>query len=463
MNRSTSSSADTRTLVLRLLLEKGDYPTRRLNAVAEQVGLDNRNRAFARELLAGTIRRRRTLDAIFKPFSKRRTVEPAVLWTLRLALYQRFFMDQVPNYAAYNATLDAARGLLKRAVGFVNAILRSIERSAQQIEAAEFVRHPHTFQTGRHFWEFNRPLFADPKEHAEEYWATVLSYPDFLVSRWWESNGEESTIQRMHAMNGPPPMWLRVNTNRIDRDAVMRMFMEHKIGTEVGPSANSLMLQTPGREIARLPGFAEGLWSVQDLSAQKAIQMAAPRPGENVLDLCAAPGGKAFAAFESMQGEGFLLACDVDEKRLALVEQDQKRLGHNIETRAIRVPQTDIRTLRPPTGEWDLILMDVPCSNTGVLGRRPEARWRFGKSELQQTVKIQKELVRWALPGLLSSKTRVLWSTCSLEPEENEAGAERAARRGGLHPTLSEGVEPTTEHGGGFAAMLQASDGLVSK
>ena len=434
-----------RRAVLELLLEKGEFPTRRFAAAADAAGLAGRDRGFARELLSGVIRRRRTLDALFKAYSERRTVEPEVLWTLRLALYQRFFLAHVPAFAAYDATLEAAKPRLGRALGFANAVLRALERDVAPVAASEEPAADR-LALAHGSWRFGRAVFPDPDAHPAEHWAVALSYPDFLVQRWFESAGAGKALKRLRALNEVPPLTLRVNERCAGRAQAQEALAGHGVASRAGEPPQSLLLAEPPGDVRRLPGFAEGWWSVQDLLGQEVMELARVRPGERVLDLCAAPGGKAFFAAE--RGAS-VTACDVDAERLALLAADAQRLGHAVAAHGISPGGKGV-----PEGEWDLIVLDVPCSNTGVLGRRPEARWRFTREELGRCVGEQKSIIKWALPKHAGARSRVLWTTCSLEPEENERNAERAARRAGLAVVESRTFEPHEHRSGGFAALL---------
>lgn len=439
-----------RRLVLDLVLSKREFPTRAFPDEAERAGLEERERALARALLAGVIRRRRTLDALWRPFSSRRTLDPPVAWTLRVALYQRFFLDGIPPYAAFNETLDAGKSLLRRSTGYANAVLRAVHRSAQELEAAPEEPGPEVFVEGGRAWRFDRPIFADRTAEPERHWGERLSYPDFLVRRWFRHVGEISSLSRMRHFNATPPLALRVNPLRSDREAVQKLLQEGGFDARTGEPPHSLVLHQPTGEVARLPGFKEGLWSVQDLSAQAAVAVAAPQPGERILDLCAAPGGKSFASYEQSGGQVFVTACDVNPRRLKKLRSDQERLGHDLRTLQIEEGESP----RHEDGDWDLVILDVPCTNTGVLGRRPEARWNSNDRELRRSLSAQKRIVQNAVHGLLGAGTRVLWTTCSLEPEENENAAAKLAVRLGL--VLAEAVrfEPDRDRSGGFAALL---------
>ncbi len=454
---SKRSFADPRRLVYELLLEREDFPSRRFARAADRGGLQGRERALARQILSGVLRRRRTLDALFKPYCKRRQVEPRVLWALRIAVFQRFFLDHVPAYAAYDSTLRAARPRLKKATAFVNAVLRALERDVVEEDLP-----PHLgksgpgardrLRTAEREYHFRRPLFPDPQSDPIAHLGVVESYPDGLLSRWWNAVGEERTIARARLFNRTPPLCLRVNPLRASRAQVREAIAETGMGVHDGPHPQSLLLEGGGgRELSRLPGFAEGWWSVQDLASQEAVLLGGAAPGERILDLCAAPGGKSLASWELSGGEAEVWACDVDHVRLARLSPESARLGHGVRSRVIGSGGDDV-----PEGEWDLLILDLPCTNTGVLGKRPEARWRFSETSLAEIRVLQRRIAKVAR-GLLGPRTRVLWSTCSLEPEENLDAVEEFARESGLHLADVRPSEPDETRSGGFAALLVPS------
>lgn len=443
-----TSDPDPRRVVLELLLEKGEFPTRRFAVAVEAAGLEGRDRAFARHLLAGAIRHRRTLDALFKPFCARPRVDEAVLWTLRLAIFQRFWMDQVPSYAAFGATLESAKPVLKKALGFANAVLRSVDRALTGELPFDAPAAADVLHAGTRAWSFDRDLFPDPAEDPLGHAAVTLSYPDELAVRWQAAHGLERTVTRMRLSNRPPVLCLRINPLRADAESVRAGLAAAGLESHAGPSPGTLLLDQPGGDLRRLPGFAAGFWSVQDLSALRSVRLADPRPGERVLDWCAAPGGKSLAAIEHAGGELEVHACDVDHGRLARVEPEALRLGHSIHTQVIGADGADL-----PPGPWDLILLDVPCTNTGVLGKRPEARWRFRRAKLAEAVATQRRIAD-AASRALGPTTRVLWTTCSLEEEENRGGAEYLAARTGLRIEDQRCFEPDAESSGGYAALL---------
>lgn len=453
MSSRTDRPPDLRRIVMELLLDRSDYPTRRFGSVVQAAGLDSRDRALARQLLGGVLRRAVQLDTIYEPFCKKRVTDEPVRWALRLGTLQLFFLSNVPEHAAVHATIQAARPFLRERTGFTHAVLRSLQRKSKLEEpfSAEFSRRRLT--VGRRSWWFDRPVFSDPEKFPLEYHAQQQSFPLALVRRWFDELGEQAAIARMQALSDPPPIWVRVQTQRVAREDVLSSLREAGAEVEEAAHPRFLFMRRVGGELTALPGYAEGHWAVQDLTSFEAIELAQPRPGDRVLDLCAAPGGKSFAVAELTDGQAEILACDTDAHRLSRLAPEAERLGHAIATQVI-----DSETFAYPEVPVDLLILDVPCTNTGVLHKRPEARARFHKDELHRSTTVQ-NLIRKAVQkvylGPDGPRPRVLWTTCSLEPEENEEMAARLAKQAGYRLVEERRFEPDGLRAGGYAAILE--------
>ena len=453
MSAREDRKPDLRRIVMELLLERGDYPTRRFGAAVQAAGLDARDRALARQLLGGVLRRAVQLDAIYEPYCNKRVTDDAVRWALRLGALQLFFLSNVPEHAAVHATIQAARPFLRERTGFTHAVLRNLQRKSKQEEpfSTEFSRRRLT--VGRRSWWFDRALFSDPQKFPVDYHSQQQSYPVGLVRRWFDELGEEAALARMKALSATPPIWLRVQTARVSRDVALSALQEAGAEVEAVEHPRFLLMKRAGRELTALPGYAEGHWAVQDLTSFEAVEMAKPQAGEQVLDLCAAPGGKSFAVAELTEGQAEILACDSDADRLARLAPEAERLGHSIATEVV-----DGEAFAYPSRPVDLLILDVPCTNTGVLHKRPEARARFHRDELHRATTVQ-NLIRKAVQkiylGPEGPRPRVLWTTCSLEPEENEEMAARLAKQAHYRVVEERRFEPDGLRAGGYAAILE--------
>jgi 16S rRNA (cytosine967-C5)-methyltransferase len=364
-------------------------------------------------LVYGVLRRRATLDALLRPCTNRplRDIEPWLRDCLRLGAYQLAFLSRIPPHAAVHETVElAAFWGRPRAKRFLNAVLRRVTELLTTQTGSEPAEDALPWENGV-YRLLARPVFANPRMQPSEYLAAAMSWPRWLAERWLQQYGLSECLRLGFWFVQPSPLWLRVNRLKITRSALMERFQQAGIASEAGdyPYAIRLQESVPIRD---LPGFAEGWFTVQDESAMHAAAAVAPEPGWRVLDLCAAPGGKTTHLAELMDNQGQIVACDVSPERLCTLEQLTQRLGITIVT-----PHVTGQSL--PEGPFDAALVDVPCTNTGVLGRRPEVRWRLRTDSIQKLVPLQTQLLLQAAERVREGGI-VVYSTCSVEPEENE-------------------------------------------
>lgn len=357
---------------------------------------DARDRALLTELVLGVLRRRGTLDYLVDLFSSRRCakLERGVLTLLRLGLYQMYFLERIPVSAAVNETVKLARVFAPRASGFVNAVLRRFDRERATVAWPDREADPAGYLAARH------------------------SQPRWLAEEWLRRFGLDEAEALAAAMSGHPPLTLRVNTLRTGRDELLRTFAADGVEAEASAwSPVGIHIRSSARP-ASLPGFREGLFTVQDESSQLASLFLAPLPGERVLDLCAAPGGKATHLAQLMENRGALLACDRDGRKLGRIEETAARLGLGIiDTKALDASLP----LAPLGGErFDRILVDAPCSGLGVIRRNPESKWRLSPSDPSRLAALQGAILRHAADSLAAGGV-LLYSTCSTSLEEDEA------------------------------------------
>jgi 16S rRNA (cytosine967-C5)-methyltransferase len=447
-----------RSLALHVLLTDrpgGDFAGERLDAALHETPLAPADRRFATQLVYGTTRRRGTLDALIRAHTDRpKTRIARGVWELlRLGAYQLALLTQVPPHAAINESVELTkRGPHARAAGFVNGILRNLSRSLTDERVAGPVADALPL-TGGEFRRLARPLLPDPANHPAEYVADGLSLPIWLVERWVARYGFDETLRLGFWFADAAPLWLRVNPLRTTRDELRFAFAAAGIESRPGEQRQSLRL-IEHVLVRSLPGYTEGWFTVQDESAMWAASALAPQRRGTILDLCAAPGGKTTHLAELMQNRGRIVACDVDERRLATVSELSARLGITIVEPHLL---TDRSLSVAPHIEFDAALVDVPCSNTGVLGRRPEVRWRLKPDDLRELVSLQTRLLRQAC-GRVRPGGVVVYSTCSIEPEEND-GVVRSFLRDLQDWTLEAEQEhrPGLPADGGYWARLRKS------
>jgi 16S rRNA (cytosine967-C5)-methyltransferase len=408
-----------RTVALQVLLD-----TRRHDGFIQEI-LDRRlgesclpaaDRRLATQLAYGALRRRSTLDALLRAVVKRRPdqVEPWLWEALRLGACQLALLSHIPPHAALFETVELATVVgLPRAKGFLNGILRSVAGLLTPDAAAQPAADALPLEQGA-YRRLSRPVLPDPESHPVEYLSAGFAWPGWLAGRWLDRWGWQECLRLGFWFAGPAPLWLRCNLLRTDRDRLLAALAEAGIRAEPGEFPQAVRLLEPA-SVRDLPGYQQGWFSVQDESAMRVAAALGPQPGMTVLDLCAAPGGKTAHLAELMHNEGRIVACDVDDGRLRTVTELGARLGITIvETCRLHPERND----EPPTGPFDAALVDVPCSNTGVLGKRPEARWRLRPDDFRHLVPLQTKLLIQAAERVKPGGA-VVYSTCSIEPEEN--------------------------------------------
>jgi 16S rRNA (cytosine967-C5)-methyltransferase len=352
-----------------------------LHRLLDQVRLPSLDRAFLRETFFGILRNLLRLDFLIAQL-RDGPIDDETRAILRLGLYQIFHMRTAPH-AAVNETVN----LTRVARGLVNAVLRRALREKPQLDEAL--------------------AGADP--------ATRTSHPAFLLSRWNARFGEEATERLCEWNNSPADIHVRANRLKVTAGELLR----------ATPGAERSPLHPGAIRVPHVPfsWITNGLCYVQDPSTLVACDLLAPQPGETVLDTCAAPGGKTSYLAELMENRGRLVACDIYESRIDRLRENLARLGvENCE-----ILMRDSMQAGPPLdpASFDRVLVDAPCSNTGVLRRRVDVRWRLTEEDFIRMPAQQLALVRRAV-GMLKLGGTLVYSTCSLEPEENEAVVEQA-------------------------------------
>jgi 16S rRNA (cytosine967-C5)-methyltransferase len=444
-----------RTLALQVLLDcrNGDaFVQEVLDAHLARSPLSPADRRLTTHLAYGVLRRRGNLDALLQPLISREPhkVEPWLWDVLRVGAYQLVYLSHVPAHAALHETVElAAQWGRPGAKGFLNGVLRALSRLLTDERTDRPASDALPLEAGT-YRRLTRPVLPDPAAKPVEY-LSAFSLPRWLAGRWTERYPWDECLRLGFWFAGPAPLWLRVNPLRTDRDAFLAELRKANIAAEPGDHPQAVRLEESA-SIRELPGYAEGWFTVQDQSAMRVASALDPRPGWRVLDLCSAPGGKTTHLAELMRNQGEIVACDVDEDRLKTVAELCNRLGIGIVRTQRLHPETNEE---PPAGPFDAVLVDVPCSNTGVLGRRPEVRWRLRPDEFVHLVRKQTKLLLWAGERVRRGGV-VVYSTCSIEPEEN-GSVVRAALRGLPELRLeAEGEQvPGKPSDGGYWARLR--------
>jgi len=434
-----------------------------LRAERDELHLAGREAGFATQVALGAVRHLLTIEHVLSAVARfdRRRVPRTLRAILYCAAYQVLWMDRVPVFAAVDeAVAQAHRHVGGRSPGMVNAVLRQLVRAIGERRVAWQRLDPHQVRVS---WDqacaFSRDVLP-PADAADGFMTHLaaatgerLERYHTLVARF----GAERAEQIVWASQAVPVTVLQRQTLRIGPDEFRTGVISVSAATGIESTADAAFLPA-SLHLSDIPLFVEGKAFVQDPTARAAAVLVAAQPGERVLDLCAAPGGKSMALALQMQDRGEIVACDVSPQRLERVQENTRRLG--LSCIRTHVLPAAIPRERPALGTFDAALVDVPCTNTGVIARRPEARLSFSAHKLRALLAPQRDLLRLAATHVRPGG-RLVYSTCSLEPEENERQVEQFLAE---HPDWSLDHQETTLprwgprladwHDGGFAARL---------
>jgi 16S rRNA (cytosine967-C5)-methyltransferase len=380
---------------------------------------DERDRALAGEIVTGTLRWQGAYDAVVAAFAQRplSKLDPEVLDVLRMTAFQLVHLDRVPASAAVNDAVDLVSKAGKRsASGLVNAVLRRISRERAQLPlpARPSPSTPQQAVIGRPQAPA-APAADERRSEAIAYLSTTLSHPRWLVERWLERYGFEAAEAWALFDNSPARLTLRANTLRINREALMERLAAFSVETEPGRFAAHALYVTRGNPLLT-PLADEGLFAVQDESSQLVAQLTAVAAGERVLDACASPGGKTTAMAAAMANRGLIVATDVRGRRVDLLRRTVAAAG----AACVRVVRADVAGVLPFRTAFDGVLLDAPCSGLGTLRRDPDVRWRRTPADFARLTVVQSAMLG-RVADVVAPAGRLVYATCSSEPEENEA------------------------------------------
>jgi 16S rRNA (cytosine967-C5)-methyltransferase len=492
---------------LRRVEEGHGFLRNELHDLFGQLALPPRDRALAHQLAAGTVRHRRTLRLVLSHVrgpvrppvlggghGREGSIQPPLRRILELGAFQLLFLDRVPAYAVVNEAVEEVRRTARgprgdKAAGFINAMLRGVGRlvagrDPEGRPQRDALPHPEGGVV-----RLTASVLPDPAESFAAFLGAAYSFPDWLVARWLSAFGDRAeeicrwsnrrprTFARINPMRGDP--WVAPGLAPSDLaprdlapgdlppgDLAPREYTgggaPEDVSSALRPPASSPGAEgahgpRPGSvDVSALPPeqleplLAEGVLTVQDPSAMLAAEALAPAPGEAVLDLCASPGTKTTQIVERMGDRGRVVACDRTQEKLEPLRQAVAARG----LASVTVCLSDAAAAAAPPGGFDAALVDAPCSNTGVLARRVEVRWRLRPEDLAELPRIQGELLMRAA-GLVRPGGRLVYSTCSLQPEENgEVVARFLKENPGWRLVRSDLVLPGADCDGAFWALL---------
>ncbi len=352
--------------------------------------LESRDRAEVREYVQNILRRRSYLDFLIDHFSNVTIDEmkPALKNILRLGIYDMVFMDSTPDYAAINESVEIAKYSLGSRTGdLTNAILRNLQRDIDNLP---------------------KPNFDDRIKLV----ATTFSHPEWLVKRWTERFGEREAFKLMQANNKRPNYYIRANNLRTKTENFKLRMTKNGIDFEESDWLPGYFKVDSVAPFISKGWLDKGFCQVQDIAAGFAPYLLDPKSGESIYDLCAAPGTKSIVMSDLMNGEGDILAVDISSERLdKLAESALSYRAENIRVRRADATEVELE-------EADAVLLDAPCTGTGVLSKRADLRWRRDQESLDNAVELQAKLLDSAAK-MVKKDGRLVYSTCSLEEEEN--------------------------------------------
>jgi len=362
---------------------------------------DERDHALLAEITNGTLRWQGQIDHVIACLSSRpcERLDVEILLILRLSVYQLMHLDRVPPAAVVHDAVQLARRAGKTsAAGLVNGVLRAWQRRAGDLALPP--RPPST----------TRP----PREQALDFLSITLSHPRWLAARWLDRYGFDDAVHWAEFNNQPAPLTLRVNRLILNRDELIARLAE--TGVEATPTrfAPDGVHVRKGNPLAG-PLADDGLFVPQDEASQLVARLVDAQPGERVIDLCAAPGGKTTALVSAMADRGLLVALDVRHSRVRLLARTIRRVGAT----SVRIVCADARRTLPFSAVFDRALLDAPCTGLGTIRREPEVRWRRHEPDLGEFSATQIDMLDRA-SVLIGPRGRLVYSTCSSEPEENE-------------------------------------------
>ncbi len=379
-------------------VQKGAYADVALDRALQKVKLSPPDRRLATELVYGSVRRQRTLDALIDQLATKKSHQqsPDLRAIIHLGLYQLRYQERIPASAAVNTTVELAKeNGFSGLTGFVNGLLRQYIRLIEKSGGEDCLKLP---------------------ENPVERLGILHSFPDWIVQVWLEQLGFAQTEQLCAWMNQSPTIDLRINPLRTSLEVVETALQATDVLVRRIPHLpQALRLIGSSGPIPNLPGFQEGWWTVQDSSAQLVSHLLDPQPGEVVIDACAAPGGKTTHIAELMGDSGKVWACDRTASRLRKLQENARRLN----LQSIEICTGDSRHFSQFYNIGDRVLLDAPCSGLGTLHRHADARWRQTPETIAELSQLQTELLLHTSKFVKKGGVLV-YATCTLHPAENE-------------------------------------------
>ena len=454
MAKQKSKSARTiATDVLNQLDSKRSYAGQILNELLPQT----KEKQRATDLVFGTIRNRAAIDMVTAELADCpvERIPAKLLNIIRIGAYELIYSLAAAEYSIVNEAVENTRAIAgKKQTGFVNAVLRQITRriTNRQIQLSKADTRKTLPQTPSTGCEFDSDILPEPKLSPADYLCAAFSLPKWLITDWLAEFGTEKTRQICFASNRKPSIYIRPNRLKTTTQELAEKFSRADIDFEI-VNDSTIKVKSPA-SVAKLPGFAEGLFTVQDITASQAARILKSQSGWTILDLCAAPGTKTAQLAELTDDKTKIIATDIDGQRLEKVKENTTRLG----LKSVRViAYKTLQRVAAKIGPFDAVLLDVPCSNTGVLAKRIEVRYRIKPRVIAELTKTQCGLLKFAAT-MIKPQGKICYSTCSIQKEENGELIKNFLRKNKGFKLESENLTlPSVErfdYDGGYVAVI---------
>ncbi len=437
---------------------KRDYASVILNKLLHKTS----ERQRATDLVLGSVRNRTAIDMVIAKFTDCPVdrIAANVLNIIRIGAYELIYSPATPDYSIVNEAAENAKSLTgKKQTGFVNAALRQITRhiTNRQCPLAQANPQralPQTLSSG---CEFDIDILPDAATSAADYLSTAFSLPKWLVADWLNEYGTEAARQVCFASNRKPSIYIRPNTLKTTAQESSEKLRKANIDVEAIPDMEMLKIKSP-KAVKELPGFSKGEFTVQDISAAQPVKLLKPQPNWKILDLCAAPGTKTTQLAEVTGDKAQIIATDINPERLKMVKENTTRLGIRSVTVTEYTEFFKNSQLSTPNSKFDAVLLDVPCSNTGVLAKRIEARYRITPKAIKELAKTQADLLKTAA-SMIKTNGKICYSTCSIQKQESQQLIEKFLQQNpdfelDSVQLLLPSADAAADNDGGYTAIL---------
>ena len=426
---------NTRALILGILLEvmeEGNYSHLVIRSVLDKYQyLEKQERAFITRVAEGTIQTAIELDYIINQFSKVKVnkMKPVIRNLLRMSVYQMKYMDSVPDSAACNEAVKLARkkGFASLS-GFVNGVLRNISRGLSEVS------------------------YPDEKKEPVAYYSVKYSMPEWIVNKWIADYGVDTMRATLEALAKEAPIMIRTNLAKITPKALEERLAAEgvtvkKVVLEEVPTLDYAFLISDFDYLNALPSFREGLFYVQDASSMMVAELAAPKEGDYIIDVCAAPGGKSTHLAEKLEGSGMVEARDLTEYKVSLIEENIARhVCANMKAVQWDATVSDEASVE----KADIVIADLPCSGLGVMRKKTDIKYKMTPDKMKSLVTLQREMLH-TVCDYVKPQGKLVYSTCTIHRSENE---ENVAWFLEQHPQFQlesmQQIFPKEEFGDGF-------------